>query len=259
MTCQKRGRPEFPEVFPVEKALVDGFKAEDKSAVVLVDVGGGMGQEITMLRQMLPEIPGRTILQEVPELAKQAAGTDGIEVMEHDFFTPQPVHGARAYCFRNIFHDWSDDNCTKILHQTKSAMIPGYSKLLINDLVVTDQKAGLFMTRSDMTMLALLGSMERSEKQWRQLLDGAGFVVVKIWTKEARYESVIEAMIGKEENGVKSAEGEQNTAAVEEKGSEAVTGDQGKPEHVKEKGVKDLDVKHDGFDKDKSMAGAYPD
>ena len=204
MTCHKRGRPEFPEVFPVEKELVSGFKAEDKEAVVFVDVGGGMGQEIEMLRQMVPEIPGRTVLQEVPDLVKEAAGKSGVEVMVHDFFTPQPIQGARAYYFRNIFHDWSDENCLKILNQTKSAMTPGYSRLLINDLVVTDQKEGLFMTRSDMNMLALLGSMERSESQWRKLLESAGFDIVKIWTKEARYESVIEAIV-KGENDEKRA------------------------------------------------------
>ena len=108
--------------------------------------------------------------------------------------------GARAYYFRNILHDWSDENCVKILEQTKSAMIPGYSKILINDLVVTDQKEGLFMTRSDMNMLALLGSMERSAKQWHELIEGVGLVLVKIWTKEARYESVIEVMLEAKEN-----------------------------------------------------------
>ena len=71
-------------------------------------------------------------------------------------------------------------------------MVPNYSKILINDLVVTQQKEGLFMTRSDMNMLAMLGSMERSEKQWHELVKKAGLVIVKIWTKEARYESVIE-------------------------------------------------------------------
>lgn len=103
--------------------------------------------------------------------------------------------GARAYYLRNILHDWSDENCVKILEQIKAAMIPGYSKILINDLVVTDQKEGLFMTRSDMNMLALLGSMERSAKQWYQLIEAVGLVLVKIWTKEARYESVIEVML----------------------------------------------------------------
>ena len=74
-------------------------------------------------------------------------------------------------------------------------MIPGYSKILINDLVVTQQKQGLFMTMSDMNMLALLGSMERSEKQWHELMEKAGLVIVKMWTKEARYESIIEVML----------------------------------------------------------------
>ena len=74
-------------------------------------------------------------------------------------------------------------------------MIPGYSKILINDLVVTSSREGLFMTQSDMNMLALLGSMERSEQQWRVLLERVGLVLIKIWTKEARYESVIEVML----------------------------------------------------------------
>ena len=77
-------------------------------------------------------------------------------------------------------------------------MIPDYSKILINDLVVTQQKEGLFMTRSDMNMLALLGSMERSEKQWHELIRKAGLDLVKIWTKEARYESVIEVRLKSE-------------------------------------------------------------
>ena len=74
-------------------------------------------------------------------------------------------------------------------------MVPGYSKILINDLVVTSSREGLFMTQSDMNMLALLGSMERSEQQWRVLLERVGLVLIKIWTKEARYESVIEVML----------------------------------------------------------------
>ncbi|MCJ1250148.1 hypothetical protein MMC30_007374 [Trapelia coarctata] len=199
MTCHKRGRPEFPEVFPVDAKLVDGFQPS-KEAVLFVDVGGGLGQEIVTLKQMVPNLPGRTILQEIPEMVESFPGTDGIEIMEHSFFNPQPIHGARAYYFRNIFHDWSDENCVKILEQTKSAMIPGYSKILINDLVVTDQKEGLFMTRSDMNMLALLGSMERSETQWRGLIQRVGLVVVKIWTKEARYESIIEVIREAEPN-----------------------------------------------------------
>ena len=92
MTCHKKGRPEFPEVFPVEKELIVGFKGE-KGAVSFVDIGGGLGQEISTLRQMVPNLPGRAILQEVPEMVQSFPGTEGIEVMEYDFFKPQPIHG----------------------------------------------------------------------------------------------------------------------------------------------------------------------
>ena len=92
MTCHKKGRPEFAEVFPVQSRIVDGLE-KSEGAVTFIDIGGGLGQEIAMLRQMVPDLPGRTILQETPELVKQFPGTEGIEIMEHDFFTPQPIHG----------------------------------------------------------------------------------------------------------------------------------------------------------------------
>ena len=76
-------------------------------------------------------------------------------------------------------------------------MEPAYSKILINDLVVTDHKEGVFMTRSDMNMMALLGSMERSEVQWRELLGRVDLEIVKVWNKEARSESIIEVMVKK--------------------------------------------------------------
>lgn len=74
-------------------------------------------------------------------------------------------------------------------------MTPGYSKILINELVIPDQRASSFMTRSDMNMMAVLGSMERSEKQWRDLLGRAGLEIAKIWSKEAGSESIIELQL----------------------------------------------------------------
>ena len=102
---------------------------------------------------------------------------------------------ARAYYFRNIFHDWSDENCAKILHQTTQAMTPAYSKILINELVIPDENASLFTTRSDINMMAMLASMERSEQQWRELLGGVGLRIVEIWTKEIDSERIIECVL----------------------------------------------------------------
>lgn len=107
--------------------------------------------------------------------------------------------GARCYYFRMIFHDWPDDKCTEILKNTVSAMEAGYSKLVINDIVLPDQGATRFATQSDINMMSLLASMERSESQWRRLLKGAGLEVIKIW--KGSPESVIEAVCEKRHVG----------------------------------------------------------
>jgi hypothetical protein len=69
-------------------------------------------------------------------------------------------------------------------------MKPGNSKLL-RDAVLPDKGASAFSTESDFVMLTLLSAMERSESQWRSLLESAGLKIVKIWPGAP--ESVIEA------------------------------------------------------------------
>jgi len=71
-------------------------------------------------------------------------------------------------------------------------MMPSHPKILINELVITDTNAGSYMTKPDINMMCMLAGMERSEKQWRDLLDSVGLQLVKIWTKEASSKSIIE-------------------------------------------------------------------
>lgn len=61
------------------------------------------------------------------------------EATAHDFFTAQPVMGTRAYYLHSVLHDWGDDDCVKILEKLKPAMKPGYSSLLINEIIVPSQ------------------------------------------------------------------------------------------------------------------------
>ena len=69
----------------------------------------------------------------------------------------------------------------------------GYSRLLINELVVPDRGAAWSVTSMDWLMLALGAVRERTESDWRELLESAGMRIVKIWTWEQGTESLIEA------------------------------------------------------------------
>lgn len=102
---------------------------------------------------------------------------------------------ARAYYFRNIFHDWPDKDCVEILKRTVAAMKPGYSKILIFEWVLPATGVPLYPALLDVNMMALLNGMERTEVQWKALLNAAGLEVVKFWTAGPESEGLIEAVL----------------------------------------------------------------
>ena len=93
MTVHRDGRPNFTDFFPADRQLADGFHQSDEDAVMFVDVGGGKGHETLELRRKFPNLPGRMIVQDRPEVIREITDKEGMEVMEHNFFNLQPVKG----------------------------------------------------------------------------------------------------------------------------------------------------------------------
>ncbi|KAI1466310.1 putative O-methyltransferase [Daldinia caldariorum] len=198
MSAYRSGKPSWvdPGFYPVSERLVEGFNPE-YSDVLLVDVGGGKGHDLHELREKHPQLPGKLILQDREAVISSLSEKDGgvFEALSHDFFTAQPVKHARAYHLHSILHNWSDDDCVKILRQLRPAMKPGYSRLLINEIVVPPQKAGWPITSMDHVMLILAAIQERTEAHLVELLKKAGFRLVKIYTYESGQESLVEAEV----------------------------------------------------------------
>ena len=84
-----------PNCVPVREILGQGLKS-DEDAVLLVDIGGNVGHDLVRFKTQYPDLPGRLILQDLPSVIEAAKPSlpAGIETMDHDFFTPQPVQGA---------------------------------------------------------------------------------------------------------------------------------------------------------------------
>ncbi|KGO50161.1 hypothetical protein PEX2_056390 [Penicillium expansum] len=193
MAFYRQGRPSWMDVgFYDVPSLIANVGPND---VLLVDLGGGLGHDISEFRRKWPDAPGRLVLQDTPELTAQSKKKQlhpSIEPMVHDFFTEQPIKGARAYYFHTVVHDWSDDNARKMLKAIAEAMKPGFSKLLINDLVITDTGAYWETTSMDIIMMADFATTERTEAEWHQLVESAGLKITKIWNIHKGVESVIE-------------------------------------------------------------------
>ena len=103
---------------------------------------------------------------------------------------------------RNILHDWPDDKCLIILSKLKASMKLGYSKIIINEMVLPDKGITLTAAQIDITMMCALAATERTEGQWRQIIDSAGLMIEKIWTKVQEDESIMVLVPKPETNGV---------------------------------------------------------
>lgn len=90
---------------------------------------------------------------------------------------PDEYTASRLYFMKFILHDWSDEKCLAILKNVTASMKRDYSHLIIEDFILPPTGASLLPTLFDMQMITFLAAMERTEKQWRELLSEAGLVV----------------------------------------------------------------------------------
>ncbi|KAJ5093997.1 hypothetical protein N7456_009858 [Penicillium angulare] len=197
MSAYHQGRPSWMDdgFFDVPR-LVQVDTGDD--GALLVDMGGSVGHDLSEFRRKHPNAAGRLILQDLPHVLEQARTMNlhqSIEIMEHDFFTEQPVKGARAYYMHSVLHDWPDEKCVEILKNIVPAMTPGYSKILINENVIPETNAYWETTSLDIIMMADFASTERTAANWHALVEAAGLTVSKIWTVQRGVESLIECEI----------------------------------------------------------------
>ncbi|HEV2132191.1 MAG TPA: methyltransferase [Longimicrobiaceae bacterium] len=162
----------------------------------LVDVGGGIG---TLLATVLQAHPGlRGVLLELPHVVPQArqriaaAGlSERCTVVEGDFFQAVPP-GGDAYMLSHIIHDWDEARCQAILTNCRRAM-NGRGRLLLVEAVLPPGDVPHPAKLLDLVMLNLPGGRERSESEYRMLLDAAGFTLTRVVPTHSQV-SVIEAI-----------------------------------------------------------------
>ena len=173
---------EWFDFFPIQER----FGSTSPDAPLLVDIGGGLGHDLAAFHARFPSLPGKLILQDQPSVINDIKELDSsITRSIYDFFTPQPVKGAKAYYLRTVLHDFPDTQAIQILKIIRDAMT-AESVLLINENFLPEQDVPLYNAEVDFSMLALFSSMERTEKQWTALLEAAGLKVVKVWSPKTQ-------------------------------------------------------------------------
>jgi O-methyltransferase domain/Dimerisation domain len=163
----------------------------------IVDVGGATGNLLTAI---LARYPGsRGILYDLPHVVRdaptliQARGVaDRVTIEAGSFFDRVPGDGD-AYLLSHIIHDWSEDQCLTILGHCRRAM-KSASRLLIIEMVLPSGDTPHPGKMLDMMMLVGPGGQERTEAEYRTLLDKAGLRLTRV-VPTASAVSIVEAAL----------------------------------------------------------------
>jgi hypothetical protein len=163
------------------RAMLDAY---DLSGVAtLADIGGGLGTNLTAALGRYPVMRGllfdqpHVVARARPRL--EAAGVSGRCAIEGgDFFEAVPS-GADAYLLGHIVHDWDDAKAGLILDNVRRAM-PTSAKLLLVEHVLPEGDGAWFGKFLDVHMMVVLGGLERTKAEYRQLFAAHGFRLARV-------------------------------------------------------------------------------
>jgi hypothetical protein len=182
--------PEFGETFnefmtAETRRQTEGILAaldDDVSRLsTLCAVGGGHGYLLSRLLDSHDQLTG-TVLER-PNVADATADhwapklgvEDRCQYVGGDMFDEVPT--ADGYLLKWILHDWSDEECVQLLSTIHDAAPPD-GRLFVIEAVVPGPDQPHFAKRLDMTMLVHMDGRERTEAEYRELLDAAGWECV---------------------------------------------------------------------------------
>jgi hypothetical protein len=141
------------------------------------DIGGGVGHLLAAILNTAPAANG--VLFELPNVIAQAKSTPNprITYVAGDFFKDS-IPPCDLYVMMTVIHDWSDADSIAILKNLR-AHAPAGARLLLAEAVIDESARGSFPVDLDIEMLVFASGRERTESQWRGLLDKAGFKLVR--------------------------------------------------------------------------------
>jgi SAM-dependent methyltransferase len=154
----------------------------------VMDVGGGSGELLGAIARQNPHLRGTVF--DLPRCAEAATShlrnigvDDRVDFAAGDFF--QRVPPAReAIILKSVIHDWDDARSISILKNCREAL-PGGGKLLLVERLMPETPTTSDEHRahalSDLNMLRGPGGLERTERQYAELLSQSGFGLAAIY------------------------------------------------------------------------------
>ena len=194
--------PEHSEIF--NNAMTDlsmgtaapVVEAYDFSGIeTLADIAGGHGYLLSQILKSNPGLKGilfdlQHVIAGADTLPNAQGVAERVEKVSGDFFASVPA--ADAYIMKHIIHDWDDERCITILKNIYAVMKDN-GKVLIVESVVPEGNEPHYSKLLDLEMLVSPGGKERTETEYAELLEKAGFRLTRIVPTKSPF-SVVEGV-----------------------------------------------------------------
>jgi hypothetical protein len=144
----------------------------------VVDLGGGDGTLMAEALRANPHLQG--VVFDLPSGLDATVAAQRCRVVAGDFFESVP-DGADAYLLKQVLHDWDDAACVEILRTVRAAASPQARVLIVDRMLpelVSDADTQTLLV--DVLMMVVTGGRERTEAEFRGLLDSAAFEATRI-------------------------------------------------------------------------------
>ena len=176
--------------------VLEALRDYDFSGIrTICDVGGGHGHLMCALLKAHPHLSG--LVLDLPEVfedpgqlwANKLELEDRCTYVSGDMFKQVPP--ADAYSLKMIFHDWNDQECIKILSILRAAASP-QAQVFVIEHVVPGPREPHFSKLFDIHMMCWGTGRERTEAEYAQLFETAGWKHQRIWYPKDRSLGVVE-------------------------------------------------------------------
>ncbi len=149
----------------------------------MVDLGGGSGHLAIAACEKYPELHALVYdLAEVIETARahiaNSPAAARVSVAAGDFFRDE-LPDADLFALGRILHDWPESKIRALLAKVHRRLPAGGGILLAEKLLLEDRTGPISAQLQSLNMLVCTEGKERSLSEYRQLLEGAGFVDVR--------------------------------------------------------------------------------
>jgi hypothetical protein len=164
----------------------------------IMDVAGGPGAQAIEIGLKYPHLHG--IITDLPPVCQVAGEYIRANELEGRFSAvpadlfegPYPA-GADVILLGHILHDWNDDHCRTILRNCFEALPPGGTLLISDTVLAPDFSASSNELMKDLLMVVACepGARERTEAEFRSLLDETGFALAELIRLDAPRDLIV--------------------------------------------------------------------